>query len=77
MPNDSDRDAEPLWEMADGRVAVWVWVWGSYSSTEEGRQGLLRMYDPADNKCVDVLKMSNCLHVGAYTGGMLSEYCFN
>jgi hypothetical protein len=30
IPNDSGRDAEPLWEMADGRVAVWVW--GSYSS---------------------------------------------
>ena len=57
MPNDSDRDVEPLWEMADERVAVWVW--GSFSSTEEGQQGHLRMYDPTENKCVDVLKMSN------------------
>ena len=33
-----------------------MWVWGSYSSTEGGRQGVLRMYDPADNKCVDVYR---------------------
>ena len=52
MPDDSDRGAEPLCEMADGRDGrAAVWVWESYSSTE-GRRGLLRMYDlaVADNK---------------------------
>ncbi|KAL6638941.1 hypothetical protein ACP70R_022671 [Stipagrostis hirtigluma subsp. patula] len=60
---------EPLWELDDGRLAVW---W--YLSDENGRSHqVLRTYDPSTNAFADVKKMEEtCVGVGVYTGDILS-----
>ncbi|CAL5089313.1 unnamed protein product [Urochloa decumbens] len=59
-------DAEPLWVLDDGRIALWV-------RASNMRTGALWMYDPRTETCTKVAVMENCLNVGvgAYTGNLL------
>ncbi|CAN6197263.1 unnamed protein product [Urochloa humidicola] len=61
-------DAEPLWMLDDGRVALWVRNGGMSS-------GALWMYDPRTGMCIEVAAMDNCLRVGVgvYTGNLLQQ----
>ncbi|CAN6171362.1 unnamed protein product [Urochloa humidicola] len=72
-------DAEPLWVLDDGRVAVWV-----YSSRPSAPAGLW-MYDPITETCTEMATMEKCMKigVGVYTGNPLqlhastAEYCLH
>ncbi|CAN6213511.1 unnamed protein product [Urochloa humidicola] len=62
------KDAEPMWMLDDGRVALWVRNGGMSS-------GALWMYDPRTGMCIEVAAMDNCLRVGVgvYTGNLLQQ----
>ncbi|CAN6180578.1 unnamed protein product [Urochloa humidicola] len=60
------KDAQPLWMLDDGRVALWV-------RAGIMRIGALWMYDPRTETCTKVAVTENCLDVGVcvFTGNLL------
>ncbi|WVZ62295.1 hypothetical protein U9M48_012059, partial [Paspalum notatum var. saurae] len=64
-----DWSMDPLWELDDGRVAVWMRGCGA---------GGLKIYHPRTKVFQDVVKRRPegfVVGVGVYTGGILSNYC--
>ncbi|KAL6639669.1 hypothetical protein ACP70R_023399 [Stipagrostis hirtigluma subsp. patula] len=50
---------EPLWELDDGRLAVWCLFSGEYGRLHK----VLRTYDPSTNAFADVKEMEECVGV--------------
>ncbi|KAL6639670.1 hypothetical protein ACP70R_023400 [Stipagrostis hirtigluma subsp. patula] len=62
---------DPLWELDDGRLAVWCLFSGGYGRLHK----VLRTYDPSTNAFADVKEIEEeCVGVGVYTGDILSSY---